>query len=79
MSTLTSELSTRGAGSALLESLTAIWRAYRKSGTRRVAIRSLESLDDYMLKDMGITRSEIRSVVQGPQGERRLRHDDIRG
>ena len=75
MSTLTSELSSRGAGSALLTYLTAVWRTYRKFGTRRVAIRDLESLDDYILRDMGITRYVVRSVVNGPRREEGLSYD----
>ena len=75
MSTLTSELSRRGAGSALPTYLTALWRACRKSSARRVAKRDLESLDDYILRDMGITRYAVRSVVDGPRREEGLSHD----
>ena len=79
MSTLTSELSRRGAGSALLTYLTALWRACRKSSTRRVAKRDLESLDDYILRDMGITRYAVRSVVDGPRQEQGQSYDDFKG
>jgi uncharacterized protein YjiS (DUF1127 family) len=79
MSTLTSELSSRGAGSALLTSLTAVWRTYRKFSTRRGAIRDLESLDDYILRDMGITRSVVRSVMNRPRQEQGQSYDDFKG
>ncbi len=79
MSTLTSELFRRGAGSALPIYLTALWRAYRKSGARRVVIRDLESLNDYILRDMGITRYAVRSVVDGPRREEGLSHDHFKG
>jgi len=79
MSMTTSELTVRGAGYALLNSMTAAWRAHRRNRVRRVAILDLEGLDDHMLKDMGIARSEIGSVVHGSRSERRLSHDDDQG
>jgi uncharacterized protein YjiS (DUF1127 family) len=40
-----------------------MWAAYRKGRERRIAIGELLALDDHMLKDMGISRSEIIAVV----------------
>ena len=42
--------------------LVASWAEARK---RRAAILELQSFDDRMLKDIGITRSEIRAFVDG--------------
>ena len=37
-------------------------RTWRK---RRIAIRELRALDDHTLKDIGLSRSQIPSVVEG--------------
>ena len=39
------------------------WRAFQAWRRRRQAIDALRTLDDRTLKDIGIDRSEIRSVV----------------
>ncbi len=54
------------------ESVSAIGRAivgafegFKRWRTRQASIRELAALDDHMLRDIGIHRSEIRSVVEG--------------
>jgi uncharacterized protein YjiS (DUF1127 family) len=42
-----------------------IWQTFRGWRRRRGAIVRLHTLDDRLLKDMGIERSEIESVVCG--------------
>jgi uncharacterized protein YjiS (DUF1127 family) len=42
-----------------------IWASYRDWRETRAAISELHSLDDRMLRDMGLRRSEIESVVSG--------------
>ena len=41
------------------------WRNLRRWHDYRVAEAHLRSLDDFTLKDIGIHRSEIRSVIYG--------------
>jgi len=41
-----------------------LWTAYRKGRQCNIAINELLALDDHMLKDMGISRSEIIAVVR---------------
>jgi uncharacterized protein YjiS (DUF1127 family) len=52
------------------------WRSRRRD---RAAIARLQSLDDYVLKDIGIQRTEIESVVHahGNDGTRARREDRL--
>ena len=40
------------------------WRAFRRWRNHRKAVASMQALDERMLKDIGIDRSEIDSVVR---------------
>ena len=48
------------------------WNAYRTRSAQRATVRILRDLDDTMLRDIGLSRSEIDSVVYGASGDRRL-------
>jgi uncharacterized protein YjiS (DUF1127 family) len=52
--------------------LRAMWRGYWQRRVTRATVFMLQSLDDRALKDLGIDRTEIQSVVhEGCQGRRR--------
>jgi uncharacterized protein YjiS (DUF1127 family) len=46
-----------------------VWQWYRARQTERTTVRALGALDDRTLKDIGMDRSEIESVVYGGLGE----------
>jgi uncharacterized protein YjiS (DUF1127 family) len=46
------------------------WRAFQQFNGRRSAARKLSGLDDFMLKDMGLSRSEIGEAVSGRRHRR---------
>jgi uncharacterized protein YjiS (DUF1127 family) len=58
-----SQAAARGA----LDAVRKRWRAYRLWRERRAAIRALGALDDRMLKDIGLGRSEIASAICDPE------------
>jgi len=53
----------RALAKAVLAAAGKRWRAHTIRRTRIVAIRELHTLDDHMLKDIGVSRSEIDWVV----------------
>lgn len=53
----------------LTGSLERAWQWYRARQVERTTIHALGSLDDRTLKDIGLDRSEIESVVYGGLGE----------
>jgi uncharacterized protein YjiS (DUF1127 family) len=48
------------------------WRDYWRRRAARATLAVLHALDDRTLKDIGLHRTEIESVVHGTCGERRL-------
>jgi uncharacterized protein YjiS (DUF1127 family) len=49
--------------------------AFLARRAQQATVRLLRGLDDHTLRDIGLGRSEIESLVYGRPGERRLRYD----
>ena len=47
------------------------WSAYWEHRANRAAVAMLQSMDGQTLRDIGINRNEIESVVYGPPRQRR--------
>jgi uncharacterized protein YjiS (DUF1127 family) len=62
-STYTVRATRPGFPSRLRSATHSAWRAFVEWYERRAAARHLASLDDRMLKDIGITRGEVMSVI----------------
>lgn len=52
------------------------WRAYWQRRARRVTVEILQSLDDRTLRDIGVGRDEIPSLVYGRRGDRTRCYDE---
>jgi len=55
------------------------WREYLQRRRLKATIFTLRGLDDRALRDIGLDRSEIESVVHSKGAGRRLRYVDIGG
>jgi uncharacterized protein YjiS (DUF1127 family) len=56
----------------LSSALHGVWNAYWAHKAERTTVLILSSLDDRTLKDIGMDRTEIESVVRNQGGERRV-------
>ncbi len=63
-----------GTEEGLAHSLWAWWEAYWTRRAKLATVALLRGLDDRMLHDIGVDRSEIESVVYGKAGERLVRY-----
>jgi uncharacterized protein YjiS (DUF1127 family) len=52
------------------------WYAYWDWRARQATVQILLALDSRTLRDIGLSRGEIQSVVYGRRGERRMRYDE---
>jgi len=58
-------------GGGIRCSLRAMWRGYWRSRAERATVFMLQSLGDRTLKDLGIDRTEVESVVYCADDRRR--------
>jgi uncharacterized protein YjiS (DUF1127 family) len=68
MSISTLTVSVETTGGTFLTRLGQAWHAYRSARDRHNGVRALEAMNDELLKDIGITRSQILSAVNGRHG-----------
>ena len=54
-----------GVVQGLAARLAGLWLGFRAGQQRRIAIGQLASLDDWMLRDIGLERSQIPAAVDG--------------
>ena len=52
------------------------WVAYWQWLTRRATVRLLESMDDHVLRDLGIRRNQIHLYARGQRPHRSLHRED---
>jgi len=52
------------------------WRGYWQHRAKRATVELLHSLDDRTLRDIGVSRCEITSVVYGRAGDRTRSYDE---
>jgi uncharacterized protein YjiS (DUF1127 family) len=57
------------------QSIAAAWTDYRNWSEARRATRHLAGLDERMLRDIGVSRSEINRMVYGPRSVGTTPHD----
>ncbi len=53
------------------------FHAFRTYREHRIATRNLEAMEDFLLKDIGISRTEISAAVSGSAAIRRLAHERV--
>jgi len=63
------------AGQNLAARAQGLWQAYWEYQARRATVLMLEALDDRVLKDIGLGRSEIRPAVFGGEAARARPYD----
>ncbi|HZT47567.1 MAG TPA: DUF1127 domain-containing protein [Hyphomicrobiaceae bacterium] len=52
------------------------WHAFWRWRARRATVELLEGLDDRTLHDIGVSRTEITSLVYGRRGDRRRVYEE---
>ena len=52
------------------------WAAYWQWHTRRATVQLLESMDDHVLRDLGIRRNQIHLYARGQRPHRSLHRED---
>jgi uncharacterized protein YjiS (DUF1127 family) len=60
---------------SIREAMSSAWTAYQEWAEARRATRHLRHLDDRLLRDIGVSRSEINRMVFGPRVDGTTDHD----
>jgi len=60
--------------SALGDKIAGLWQGYLERRAQRATVRILQSLDARTLKDIGISRGEINSIVYDNRNDRARRY-----
>jgi len=61
---------------SLIERMRVAYHAFLAHRSQQRTVRDLSSLEDHLLKDIGITRSEIMSIAYGSPNERMRSHEN---
>ena len=77
MSTFIFTLSGESTSQTFAAKFRAAFHAFRAYRERRLATRSLEAMEDYLLKDIGISRAEIGAAISSSAGLRRLAYERV--
>jgi uncharacterized protein YjiS (DUF1127 family) len=64
-------------GHELAARMRRLWEAYWDRQARRATALMLEALDDRTLKDIGLSRDDIRPTVFGERADRVLSYDPL--
>lgn len=59
----------------VLKAIRTVWQSAKRGNPKRESVRCLRAMTDYQLKDLGIHRSEITSLVYGRDAERVRYHE----
>jgi uncharacterized protein YjiS (DUF1127 family) len=62
-------------GEKIVSGLRRTWQDFRDWRARRATVAALQGLDDHTLHDLGLSRSEVESVVYDDAGEHLRRYD----
>ena len=68
--TMATQTATQGTRTSFSEAFQSFWKSLKYQKHQRDSVRHLRSMPDHTLRDLGIHRSEINSLVYGRDAER---------